>query len=68
MSANAGDTSGKYVTGVAGHERRDQITYGDEANAQIAAKTLEIVPYVSRDNSVMWRLRWSACPGRATTA
>jgi type IV pilus assembly protein PilA len=55
MSANAGDTRGKYVTGVLVTNGVIQVTYGAEANAQIAGATLEMVPYVSTDNSVMWR-------------
>jgi type IV pilus assembly protein PilA len=56
MSANAGDTTGKYVTGVLVTNGVIQITYGGtEVNATINGATLEIVPYVSTDNSVSWR-------------
>jgi len=56
MSANAVDTAGKYVTGVNVTNGVIQITYGGtEVNAGINGATLEIVPYVSADNSVAWR-------------
>ena len=55
MSATATDTSGKYVTSVAVTNGTITVTYGNEANAQIAAKTLQIVPYTTPDNSVAWR-------------
>jgi type IV pilus assembly protein PilA len=55
MSANAGDTRGKYVTGVLVTNGVIQITYGAEANTAITGATLELVPYLSTDNSVVWR-------------
>ena len=55
MSANATDTAGKYVSQVAVTNGVIQITYnGAEVNAKIAGQTLELVPYVSMDNSVEW--------------
>ena len=55
MSVNAGDTRGKYVSGVNVVNGVIQVTYGGpEVNAQITGQTLFIVPYVSVDNSVMW--------------
>ena len=62
MSANAGDTRGKYVTGILVTNGVIQVTYGAESNAQIATQTLEIVPYVSLDNSVMWRCGGAPVP------
>jgi type IV pilus assembly protein PilA len=66
MSANAGDTRGKYVTGVEVTNGVIQVTYGAESNTQIAAQTLEIVPYVSTDNSVMWRCGGAPVPTGST--
>jgi len=54
MSANATDTVGKYVTGVNVLNGTIQITYGNEANAAINQATLNLVPYISVDNSVSW--------------
>ena len=55
MSANGTDTSGKYVTGVNVANGTITVTYGNEANAQINAATLEIVPYITPDRSIAWR-------------
>jgi type IV pilus assembly protein PilA len=63
MSANGTDTSGKYVTSVNVANGTITVTYGNEANAQIAAKTLEIVPYTTPDNSVAWRCGGAPVPG-----
>ena len=55
MSANATDTSGKYVTQVAVTQGAIVITYGNEANAQIKAQTLGLTPYETGDLSVAWK-------------
>ena len=55
MSANVTDTNGKYVTQVSVTNGVIQVTYGLEANAQLATETLEMVPYVTPDGSVAWR-------------
>jgi type IV pilus assembly protein PilA len=55
MSVNATDTNGKYVTQVAVANGTITVMYGNEANAAINGLTLEIVPYVTMDNSVAWR-------------
>jgi len=62
MSATATDTSGKYVTGVQVTGGTITVTYGNEANSQINAATLEIVPYVTLDRSVAWRCGGAAVP------
>ena len=51
MSANDTDTSGKYVDQVAVANGTITIRYANEANAAINQKTLELVPYVTPDNS-----------------
>jgi type IV pilus assembly protein PilA len=56
MSPNAADTGGKYVDQVNVTNGVITIRYGGaEVNAQIAGQTLNIVPYVSQDNSVAWQ-------------
>ena len=55
MTAAAGDTQGKYVTAVNVANGTIIITYGNEANAQIAAETLGLTPYESADLSVIWK-------------
>lgn len=49
------DTQGKYVQSVDVVNGTIIIMYGNEANAQIVGRTLEIVPYESADLSVIWR-------------
>jgi type IV pilus assembly protein PilA len=55
MSDNATDTSGKYVQSVGVAAGNILVTYGNESNAQITGKTLQLVPYVTPDQSVAWR-------------
>lgn len=55
MTANATDTQGKYVDQVEVANGAIIIRYGNEANAQIAGKTLGLTPYESADLSVIWR-------------
>jgi type IV pilus assembly protein PilA len=62
MSPLPTDTSGKYVTSVAVNNGAITVAYGNEANAQIAGQTLQIVPYTTPDNSVAWRCGGAAAP------
>jgi type IV pilus assembly protein PilA len=55
MSPTLTDTSGKYVVSVDVTGGTVTIAYGNEANAAIAGKTLELVPYTTPDMSVAWR-------------
>jgi type IV pilus assembly protein PilA len=55
MSEFETDTSGKYVESVDVTEGVITITYGNEANQTIQGETLELVPYVTPDDSVAWR-------------
>jgi len=58
MSATDTDTQGKYVAGVQILNGQIQITYGNEANAQLtvlAAPHLTITPYQTADFSIVWR-------------
>jgi len=55
MTANATDTSGKYVTSVGVANGVITVTYGNEANAGIQNQTLTLTPYESTDLSVAWR-------------
>jgi type IV pilus assembly protein PilA len=56
MSPNATDTAGKYVTQVLVTNGVIQIKYGGtDVNAVITGATLELVPWVSADNSVEWQ-------------
>jgi type IV pilus assembly protein PilA len=62
MSAAATDTSGNYVSSVAVVNGTITITYGNEANAQIAGQTLSLTPYESVDLSVVWRCGRAPAP------
>jgi type IV pilus assembly protein PilA len=62
MTANATDTTGKYVQSVNVTNGTISIAYGNEANANIANALLTLVPYVSTDNSVSWRCGLAAQP------
>jgi type IV pilus assembly protein PilA len=57
MSANATDTTGNYVTQLAVANGVITLTYGNRANAAITGATLTMVPYLSTDNSVIWKCR-----------
>jgi type IV pilus assembly protein PilA len=67
MSANATDTNGKYVSSVNVTNGVITIQYGGmEVNAQIAGQTLNIVPWVTPDNSVAWQCGAAIQPGTGT--
>ena len=67
MSANATDTSGKYVQSVEVTNGTILVTYGGtEVNSQLAGQTLEIVPYVTVDRSVAWRCGGAPVPANTT--
>jgi type IV pilus assembly protein PilA len=65
MSANATDTRGKYVASVNVANGVITVTYGGDANADIAADTLVLTPYVTEDDSVAWRCAGAGIPGNA---
>lgn len=55
MSANAVDTSGKYVESVEVVDGRIDITYGFEVNSKVDGLVLSLTPYQTEDDSVTWR-------------
>src|SRR5690349_23882855 len=55
MSDNEEDTNGKYVESVNVTNGVIIITYGHEANARIDGQTLHLVPFITADQSVVWR-------------
>lgn len=68
MSADPADTSGRYVAGVDIANGVLTITYGNEANARIAAagaNTLTMTPYESSDMSLLWRCGAAPVPDGA---
>ena len=54
MSANASDTNGNYVSAVAVVNGRVDITFGNNANAAIAGRTLSLTPYETAFLDVVW--------------
>ena len=68
MSADPADSSGRYVAGVDIENGVLTITYGNEANPQIAgagANTLTLTPYESSDLSLVWRCGSAPAPAGA---
>ena len=55
MTANATDTSGKYVSGVDIKNGTITVTFAATANPAIANQTLAFTPYTTPDNSVAWQ-------------
>jgi type IV pilus assembly protein PilA len=66
LSANATDTSGKYVSGVDVVNGRLVVTFGNEANAAISGLNLTVTPYETPEFGVVWRCGTAPIPGGAT--
>jgi type IV pilus assembly protein PilA len=62
MSASELDTNGKYVTQVDVINGVIEVTYGNEANTRILNQTLEIIPWVTPDGSVVWQCGGALAP------
>lgn len=65
MSAAATDTAGKYVSQVDVVNGRVGVTFGNDANVQIAGLELFLTPYETPERTVVWRCGSAAQP--ATT-
>ena len=65
MTANATDTSGKFVTQVDVTNGVVTVTFGNKASAQISGKTLSMTPYQTPDGSVVWRCSVASAPAGA---
>ena len=66
LSANATDTSGKYVQAVDVVNGRLVVTFGNEANAVISGLNLTVTPYETQELGVAWRCGTAPIPGGAT--
>jgi type IV pilus assembly protein PilA len=55
LSPNAGDTSGRYVSGINVANGVLVIMYGYDASAVISGLTLTVTPYETADGTVVWR-------------
>jgi type IV pilus assembly protein PilA len=62
MSANATDSSGKYVSSIDVNNGVLVITYGNEASAVIANQILTLTPYETPDLSIVWRCGTALAP------
>jgi len=62
MSTAASDTAGKYVSGVSIFEGRIDVTYGNDAHADISGRTISFTPYISGGAAVSWRCGAAAAP------
>ncbi len=62
MTVDETDTSGKYVTQVEIINGRIEVTYGNDANQQIAGNILTLTPYETPDLSVVWRCALADAP------
>lgn len=65
MSPNPTDTRGNYVTRVDIVDGRVDITFGNEAHAEVTGDTLSFTPYVTAGNSVIWRCGTAPAPAGA---
>ena len=69
MSGDATDTFGKYVASVDVANGTITVLYGNEANAKIqvsGADQLDLVPYLTGDESVTWQCGFAPANGSAT--
>jgi type IV pilus assembly protein PilA len=64
---NATKPTGKYVTAVTVAAGVITITYGDQANTNIGAKTLTLFPGTSVNNDVIWACSDGAKPAAGVT-
>jgi len=66
IAATATDISGKYVTSVAVVNGVITVTYGNQANTNITAKTITLTPGNSVNGDVVWVCGDHATPAGAT--
>jgi type IV pilus assembly protein PilA len=62
LSANPTDSAGIYVSSVDVTNGVIVVTYGNDANPLLAGLTLTMMPYESKDLSVVWRCGAAAAP------
>ncbi len=62
MSGLASDTKGKYVSGVDVLNGRVDVTFGNDAHAEIFGQSLSFTPYSSGDSSINWRCGAAPAP------
>ncbi len=65
MSPNPTDTRGKYVAQVDIANGRVDVTYGNDAHADIFGQTVSFTPYMSPSGSIIWRCGAASAPANA---
>jgi len=65
MSPLPADTKGKYVAGVAVVNGRIDVTFGNDAHAEIFNQTISFTPYLSGQSAVNWRCGDAPAPAGA---
>jgi hypothetical protein len=66
MSPNAVDTRGKYVASVNIVNGRVDVTFGNDAHAEIFGGTISFTPYASVGGSIVWRCGAAPVPAGTT--
>ncbi len=62
MSALATDTKGQYVSGVDVVNGRIDVTFGNDAHAEIFGQTISFTPYMSGTSAINWRCGAAPAP------
>ena len=65
MSALATDTRGKYVASVDVVNGRVDVTFGNDAHAEIFGRTVSFTPYTSAGGTIIWRCGAAPVPAGA---
>ena len=65
MSPLPADTKGKFVAGVDIDDGRIDVTFGNNAHAEIFGRTLSFTPYMSGQNTVVFRCGSAVAPAGA---
>jgi type IV pilus assembly protein PilA len=55
MSPAPTDSSGTYISALDIVNGRIEVTFGNQAHPDIAARTLSLTPYLANDDSIVWR-------------
>ena len=65
MSLDPADTQGRFVAQVNIFEGRVDVTFGNEAHAEIFGDTISFTPYASASGSIQWRCGAAPAPANA---
>jgi type IV pilus assembly protein PilA len=62
LTADAGDTQGRFVSGVDIEDGTIIVSFGNDAHGAISGSVLTVVPYETEDNTIVWRCAFAAAP------